>query len=78
MVSLSIGSTWITAGMTGIGLMGIAVNMALSPAITAGVDLYPHRRATALISVLSVAPACAGARMLRAPARAEATPAAAR
>jgi NhaC family Na+:H+ antiporter len=35
-VSFSIGSSWTTVGTIGVGLMGIAVNMDLSPAITAG------------------------------------------
>lgn len=35
-VSLSIGSSWTVAGTIGIGLMGIAINMNLDPAITAG------------------------------------------
>jgi NhaC family Na+:H+ antiporter len=35
-VSFSIGSSWTVVGTIGIGLMGIALNMDLSPAITAG------------------------------------------
>lgn len=35
-VSMSIGSSWTVVGTIGIGLMGIAANMGLSPAITAG------------------------------------------
>ena len=35
-ISFSIGSSWTTVGTIGIGLMGIAANMDLSPAITAG------------------------------------------
>ena len=35
-VSMSIGSSWTVVGTIGIGLMGIAANMELSPAITAG------------------------------------------
>jgi NhaC family Na+:H+ antiporter len=35
-VSFSIGSSWTTVGTIGVGLMGIALNMDLSPAITAG------------------------------------------
>lgn len=35
-VSFSIGSSWTTVGTIGVGLMGIAINMDLSPAITAG------------------------------------------
>jgi NhaC family Na+:H+ antiporter len=35
-VSFSIGSSWTTVGTIGIGLLGIAVNMDLDPAITAG------------------------------------------
>ena len=34
-VSMSIGSSWTVVGTIGIGLMGIAINMELSPAITA-------------------------------------------
>src|SRR5271156_5454992 len=35
-VSLGIGSSWTVAGTIGIGLMGVAANMGLAPAITAG------------------------------------------
>jgi len=35
-VSFSIGSSWTTVGTIGVGLMGIALNMDLNPAITAG------------------------------------------
>lgn len=35
-VALSIGSSWTTAGTVGVGLVGIAMMMGLSPAITAG------------------------------------------
>ena len=35
-VAFSIGSSWTVAGAIGIGLMGVAANMGLSPAITAG------------------------------------------
>ena len=35
-VALSIGSSWTVVGTIGIGLIGIAINMELSPAITAG------------------------------------------
>lgn len=35
LVSLSIGSSWTVVGTVGIGLMGIAINMDLDPAITA-------------------------------------------
>ena len=35
MVSASIGSSWTVVGTIGIGLIGIAVNMDLNPAITA-------------------------------------------
>src|SRR4029077_10177373 len=35
-VSASIGSSWTVVGTIGIGLMGIAQNMGLSPAVTAG------------------------------------------
>jgi NhaC family Na+:H+ antiporter len=36
LVSMSIGTSWTTAGTIGVGLMGIAANMGLSPEITAG------------------------------------------
>jgi len=36
LVSASIGSSWTVAGTIGIGFIGIAINMDLSPAITAG------------------------------------------
>jgi NhaC family Na+:H+ antiporter len=35
-ISFSIGSSWTTVGTIGVGLMGIALNMDLNPAITAG------------------------------------------
>ena len=35
-IALGIGSSWTVAGTIGIGLMGVAANMGLSPAITAG------------------------------------------
>ncbi len=35
-VALSIGSSWTTAGTIGVGLMGIAIMLGVSPAITAG------------------------------------------
>ena len=35
-VSFSIGTSWTTVGTIGVGLMGIALNMDLSPAVTAG------------------------------------------
>ena len=35
-VAMSIGSSWTVVGTIGIGLMGIAANMDLSPAVTAG------------------------------------------
>jgi NhaC family Na+:H+ antiporter len=36
LVAMSIGSSWTVAGTIGIGFIGIAVNMDLSPAVTAG------------------------------------------
>ncbi|MFC3051926.1 Na+/H+ antiporter NhaC [Kordiimonas pumila] len=36
LTSLSIGSSWSTAGTIGVGLMGVAFGLGLSPAITAG------------------------------------------
>lgn len=36
LISFSIGSSWTVVGTIGIGLMGIALNMGLDPAITAG------------------------------------------
>jgi NhaC family Na+:H+ antiporter len=83
LISAGIGSSWTTAGTVGIGLMGVAANMGMDPAIAAAavisgvyfgdttsplsdtanlssaaagsVDLYAHIRATALISLPSLA-----------------------
>src|SRR4051794_32834877 len=35
-VALSIGSSWTTAGTVGVGLVGIAIALGVSPSITAG------------------------------------------
>ncbi|MHB1169488.1 MAG: hypothetical protein ACYC28_09435 [Longimicrobiales bacterium] len=37
-IALSIGSSWTTAGTIGVGLVGIATMLGVSPAITAGAD----------------------------------------
>jgi NhaC family Na+:H+ antiporter len=35
-IALSIGSSWTTAGTIGVGLVGVAIMLGVSPAITAG------------------------------------------
>jgi NhaC family Na+:H+ antiporter len=35
-IAISIGSSWTTAGTVGVGLMGVAIGLGMSPAITAG------------------------------------------
>jgi NhaC family Na+:H+ antiporter len=67
-VSLGIGSSWTVAGTIGIGLMGVAVNMGLSPAITAGAIIsgaYFGDKASPLSDTVNLATAAAGSDLLR-------------
>lgn len=63
-VAVSIGSSWTTAGTLGIGLMGIAREMGLDPAITAGAVIsgaYFGDRLSPLSGTANLACAAAGA-----------------
>ncbi len=63
-VALSIGSSWTVAGTIGIGLMGIAANMGLSPEITAGAVIsgaYFGDKASPLSDTVNLTAAAAGA-----------------
>jgi NhaC family Na+:H+ antiporter len=65
-VALSIGSSWTVAGTIGIGLMGIATNMGLSPEITAGAVIsgaYFGDKASPLSDTVNLASASAGAEL---------------
>jgi NhaC family Na+:H+ antiporter len=67
-VALSIGSSWTVAGTLGIGLMGIASNMGLSPAITAGAVIsgaYFGDKASPLSDTVNLATAAAGSDLFR-------------
>ncbi len=62
-VGFSIGSSWTVAGTIGIGMMGIAVSMNLSPAITAGAVIsgaYFGDKASPLSDTANLATAAAG------------------
>jgi len=62
-VAFSIGSSWTTAGTIGIGLMGIAGSMHLSPAIAAGAVIsgaYFGDKASPLSDTANLATAAAG------------------
>jgi len=64
MVAFSIGSSWTVVGTIGIGLMGIAANMGLDPAITAGAVIsggYFGDKASPLSDTVNLAAATAGA-----------------
>jgi NhaC family Na+:H+ antiporter len=63
-VSLSIGSSWTVVGTIGIGLMGIALNMGLDPAVTAGAILsgaYFGDKSSPLSDSTNLAAAATGA-----------------
>lgn len=65
-VSLSIGSSWTVVGTIGIGLMGIAINMELDPAITAGAIIsgsYFGDKSSPLSDATNLAAAAAGANL---------------
>jgi len=62
-VAASIGSSWTVAGTIGIGFMGIAANMGLSPAITAGAIIsgaYFGDKSSPLSDSANLAAAAAG------------------
>ncbi|MEJ5899688.1 MULTISPECIES: Na+/H+ antiporter NhaC family protein [Brucella/Ochrobactrum group] len=62
-VAFSIGSSWTVAGTIGIGLMGVAAHMDLSPAITAGAVIsgaYFGDKASPLSDTVNLAAASAG------------------
>lgn len=62
-VGFSIGSSWTVAGTIGIGMMGIAQSMGLSPAITAGAVIsgaYFGDKASPLSDTANLATAAAG------------------
>lgn len=63
-VSLSIGSSWTVVGTIGVGLVGIAINMELSPAIAAGAVIsgaYFGDKSSPLSDTANLAAAVAGA-----------------
>lgn len=63
LVSISIGSSWTTAGTIGIALIGIAVGLNLSPAITAGAIIsgaYFGDKMSPLSDTTNLAPAITG------------------
>ncbi|MBN3849519.1 Na+/H+ antiporter NhaC [Paraburkholderia sp. Ac-20342] len=67
-VSMSIGSSWTVAGTIGIGLMGIAQGMGLSPAITAGAIIsgaYLGDKSSPLSDSANLAAAAAGVELYR-------------
>jgi Na+:H+ antiporter, NhaC family len=62
-VAVGIGSSWTVAGTVGIGLIGVADNMGLSPAITAGAVIsgaYFGDKASPLSDTVNLATAAAG------------------
>jgi len=65
-IAFSIGSSWTTAGTIGIGLMGIAGSMDLSPEITAGAVIsgaYFGDKASPLSDTANLATAAAGSQL---------------
>jgi NhaC family Na+:H+ antiporter len=65
-VAFSIGSSWTTAGTLGIGLMGVAANMGLSPAITAGAVIsgaYFGDKGSPLSDTVNLATAATGSEL---------------
>lgn len=62
-IALGIGSSWTVAGTIGIGLIGVATNMGLSPEITAGAVIsgaYFGDKASPLSDTVNLATAAAG------------------
>jgi NhaC family Na+:H+ antiporter len=67
-IALGIGSSWTVAGTIGIGLMGVAANMGLSSAITAGAIIsgaYFGDKAPPLSDTVNLATASAGSDLLQ-------------
>ena len=65
-VAFSIGSSWTVAGTIGIGLMGVAASMNLSPTITAGAVIsgaYFGDKASPLSDTVNLATATAGSQI---------------
>jgi len=65
-VSFAIGTSWTTAGTVGVGLMGIALSMDLSPAITAGAVIsgcYFGDKASPLSDTANLVAAASGAEL---------------
>jgi len=63
-IAFSIGSSWTVAGTVGIGLMGVAASMGLSPGITAGAIIsgaYFGDKASPLSDTVNLAAATTGA-----------------
>jgi Na+:H+ antiporter, NhaC family len=63
LVSVAIGSSWTTAGTIGIGLMGVAQGLGLSPEVTAGAVIsgaYFGDKMSPLSDTTNLAPAVAG------------------
>lgn len=63
LVSVSVGSSWTTAGTIGIGLMGVAQGLGLSPEVTAGAVIsgaYFGDKMSPLSETTNLAPAVAG------------------
>jgi len=63
LVSISIGSSWTTAGTVGVALIGIAAGLNMSPAITAGAIIsgaYFGDKMSPLSDTTNLAPAVAG------------------
>jgi NhaC family Na+:H+ antiporter len=66
LVSFAIGTSWTTAGTVGVGLMGIALSMELSPAITAGAVIsgsYFGDKASPLSDTANLVAAASGAEL---------------
>jgi NhaC family Na+:H+ antiporter len=64
LVGLAIGSSWTVVGTLGVGLMGVAANMGLSPAITAGAIIsgaYFGDKTSPLSDTVNLATAITGA-----------------
>lgn len=63
LVSMSVGSSWTTAGTIGIGLMGVAQGLGMSPEVTAGAVIsgaYFGDKMSPLSDTTNLAPAVAG------------------
>ncbi|NVJ49137.1 MAG: Na+/H+ antiporter NhaC [Gammaproteobacteria bacterium] len=66
LVSVSIGSSWTTAGTVGVALIGVAIGLGLSPEITAGAIIsgaYFGDKMSPLSDTTNLAPAVAGSEL---------------